>query len=437
MTLATRSTTAVAAPLLAAGVALGFAIRSPLLGWIGLVLTAYAVATPSRSRACHAALVVASSVIASLLRFGFVWRGLELFGAGPAAPWGALALSLSLGLFDRWPVALILLVAPGRHRALLARSVPLWLPPAWLVGELAMATFMNLELNGWLLTQARAAPMVHLVSWIGQGPTALLALALGALVGTSLAHRRGDVLALAAGVALASCAIPARVTDPRALYGVAALRLQRRTEQARDVRASLVVWPEAISRREVSLAEGPVDVRIAPPGVAPATHILGIVNRRAGRVQNSALAVTQDGRAFWHRAKTSLVALGEVTRAGLRIGSGPEMLPGEIEPVVSLGDRRVGVLICSEVFNRRMRERATPAGVDLVVVLAGDAITGDQASGRELMLNGAILAAAERHVAIARASMRGVAALIGPDGTVYARVEAGHLRAATMPAPGR
>jgi apolipoprotein N-acyltransferase len=221
------------------------------------------------------------------------------------------------------------------------------------------------------------------------------------------------------------------------LQGVAALRLQRRAEQVRDLDASLVVWPEAISRRRLSLQEGEVDVQVTPPSETPSTHVMGILNRPSGRVQNSAMVMTHEGHVFWHRGKIALAGMGEEARFGIRLGNSQDMLRGEIDPVVEVEGRRIGVLICSEVFDAEMRERATPEGVDLVVVLAGDAITGGEASGRELMLNAAILAAAEQGVSIARASTRGVAALIGPDGTVYARVDSGHLRAARMPTSPR
>lgn len=419
--------------LLVAGLALGFAIRSPGLGWLGLVLTAWAVSRSLDRPYQLAGLLLASSLIASLLRYGFVWRGLRLFGAGADASWGALLLGVSSGLVERWPIVAVVLGAPRRWRPLLARATPLWLPPAWLLGELGMASVMNMELNGWLLTQAQAGPVVRLVSWLGQTPTALAAMTVGAAAGTSIAHRRWSLLATSLALAVAAFAVPPRVTDARGLRGVAALRLQRRADQVRGLDADLVVWPETVSTRPVSLDEGPVELRVTPPSENPSIHIMGIVNQRGDRQQNSAIAVTHDGRVFWHRAKTALAAVGEVTRFGLRIGGNLDLLPGTIEPVVQLGERRVGVLICSEVLDRTMRERATPEGVELLVVLAGDAITGDQPSGRQLMLNAAILAAAEQGVSVARASSRGVAALIGPDGTVYADVEEGHLRAATLP----
>ncbi len=426
----------VVAVLFVASLALGFAVRSPILGWIGLVLTAYAVAQPLENRAVHAALLLASSVGAALLRYGFVWKGLRLFGAGADTDLAALSLGVSAGLVDRWVIAAVVLVAPVRWRAR-SWGVAIWMPAAWLVGERCMASIMLMELNGWLLTQARVPPIVHLVSWVGQTATALVALTIGCIVAGVLAHRRANVLASLLVAAALSFAIPPRRRDASALNGVAALRLQRRAEHVRGLDASVVVWPEAVSTRPLSLEEGPVDASVAPPGDAPSTHILGAVNHRGERAQNSAIVATHDGRALWHRAKISLAAVGEASRFGLRVGASADLLPGAIEPVVSVGERRIGVLICSELLDRTMRERATPEGVELLVVLAGDAITGDHPAGRELMLNAAIFAAAEQSVSIARASSRGVAALIGPDGTVYARVDDGHLRAASLPTSPR
>lgn len=422
----------VAVALLIAGLSLGVAVQVPILGWAGLVLTAYAIATPLSNRTLHIALVLASSLIASLLRFGFVWPGLRLYGAGEDAVWGALGLGVSIGIVDRLPIVLVLLFTPKGRQERVLQTTPLWMPVAWLLGERGMAWVTMMALNGWLLTQARMRPVVHLVSWVGQTPTAFLALTLGAVIGTALAHRERRALFIAAGVALCSFAIPARHTDPHALQGVAALRLQRRAEHVRGLDASLVVWPEAVSRRRVSLEEGTVDIQVTPPSERPSTHVMGILNRPHGRMQNSAIVMTHQGRVFWHRGKIALAGMGEEARFGIHMGDGEDLLRGDIEPVVEVDGRRIGVLLCSEVFDAEMRARASPEGVDLVVVLAGDAITGDEASGRELMLNAAILAAAEQGVSIARASLRGVAALIGPDGTVYARVDSGHLRAATM-----
>lgn len=427
----------VAIALLVAGLALGFAVRIPALGWAGLVLTAYAIATPLQSRVLHVALVLTSSLIASLLRFGFVWPGLRIYGAGDDATFGALGLGTSIGIVDRLPIVIVLLLTTARHRERVLKATPIWMPAAWLLGERGMAWATMMALNGWLLTQAHMPPVVHLVGWIGQTPTAFLALTLGAVMGTAIAHQEKRALVVAAAIALASFAIPARHTDASALQGVAALRLQRRAEQVRDLDASLVVWPEAISRRRLSLQEGEVDVQVTPPSETPSTHVMGILNRPSGRVQNSAMVMTHEGHVFWHRGKIALAGMGEEARFGIRLGNSQDMLRGEIDPVVEVEGRRIGVLICSEVFDAEMRERATPEGVDLVVVLAGDAITGGEASGRELMLNAAILAAAEQGVSIARASTRGVAALIGPDGTVYARVDSGHLRAARMPTSPR
>lgn len=429
----TARSVVVALALLAGGVSLGLGVRVPGLGCIGLVLTAGAIATSLESARSHAALVLGSSLVASTLRFGFVWNGLRAYGAGDASAGAAAALCVGVGIVDRLPIAVIVWATPVARRALLARATPLWLPAAWLLGERGMAWVTTMALNGWLLTQAHTLPVVHLVSWIGQGPAAFVALTWGAAVGTALARRDARVLAASIAVGVAALALPARHTDARALRGVAALRLARRAEQVHDLDASLVVWPEAVSRRDVRVDEGDVDAWVSPPSTTPSTHVMGLLDRRGERTRNGAMVVTHDGHAFWYRTKTALAGMGEEARFGIRLGNAHDFVRGEIEPVVRIGERRVGVLLCSEVFDAEMRARATPPGVELVVVLAGDAITGDDASGRELMLAAAILAAAERGVAIARASMRGVAALIGPDGTVHARIDEGHLRAATMP----
>ncbi len=417
--------------LLVAGVSLGFAIQSPVLGWVGLVLTAFGLSGPVQSTRLQAALVVGSSLLAASLRFAFSFPGFRQMGAGEDSTWAGMALCAGVGIVDRLPIALVLLIAP-RSRA----WAPLWVPAAWLVGERGMAWVTTLRLNDWLLTQAEMPAVLHGVSWVGQTTAAFLALTLGVAMGTALAYRRWRTLGVAGLAAGASWLIPPRKTDLSALRGVVALRLQRHAEaMPRSEGAELVVWPETASPRHLQeLQEGTISgLRLpAPMASSASTHVMGLWNRIDGRSQNSAVALTSEGEVFWHRAKMGLAGFGEARRFGIVLGDASPLLPGDLEPVVQLGDRRVGVLICSEVFDPELMRRATPDGVDLVLVLASDNITGSRPEGRQLMLNGAALAAAERGVSIARASYRGVAALIGPDGTVHARVDSGHLAAARL-----
>jgi apolipoprotein N-acyltransferase len=126
--------------------------------------------------------------------------------------------------------------------------------------------------------------------------------------------------------------------------------------------------------------------------------------------------------------------VGEAPLFGYMLSGVPPYVPGEITPVTRLAGRTVGVLVCLELLDRARVAEATPPGVELLLVPAGDSIVGGTAVGRELMVAVSALVAAERGVAVARAAWRGVALLIGPDGSVVARSDRGHLRHAVWTA---
>lgn len=237
--------------------------------------------------------------------------------------------------------------------------------------------------------------------------------------------------------------VPARRCDTAALRGVAAIRVDRANETIPVIEgASLVVWPEgAVPRRITVASEGDVArVRIAEPmqlaGVAVIgiEHVLGIFNRAKGRLQNSAVIVEANGNVRWLRSKRKPFPIGERRFLGmLATPLEEELVPGNLRPVARIAGRDVGVLICNEMLDRASVAAATPDGVELLLILAGDSIIGKSPEGLDLMVAATVLTAAERSVAIARASWRGVAVVVGPDGTVLARANAGHLQHAMLP----
>lgn len=429
-----RSGRATALVLALGGCALGFGMRAPGLAWLGLALTAFGLARETSGFSRAGGLLAASS-LSMLLRLYFLWDGFCAFMPPAQARRYAVGIALAAALVDRAPAALVALCW-RRSTA----CVPLWLPPAWLAGERLFALGTGLPLDAWMLTQARTVPLLHVLAWVGYFPAAWLALALGSYVGSALADSGGArprALAVCGLVAALACAVPARRHGVEVLRGVVALRLDRALGQlAPDPNARIVVWPETASPRALELArEGPLaGVRVPPPARSPssAEHLVGFFNRPDGRVENGALVVAPDGEARWYRAKRALFPLAEAPWLGHMLPNAREFTPGSIDPVTRIAGRRAGVLICLELFDRAMVERATPPGVELLLVPAGDSVVGLSSAGHELMVAVSVLTAAERGVAVARASWRGVALLVAPDGAVVARSDSGHLRNASL-----
>lgn len=423
--------------LLIGGVALGVGVQSPLLAWAGLALTAYGLARDA-SREERALGIFAGALLTSSMRLFFLWDGFSAYVDPHSASRWATGVVIAVSLFDRAPVAL---VALGWRRA--PAYVPLWLPPAWLLGEGLWDAATHLPLDAWLLTQGRTPAVLHAVAWLGYTPTALLALAWGASVGAAFAREgrsRGAWLAGCALTAALACGIPPRRRGTEALRGVVALRLSRHVAALAPIDgAELIVWPETSQRRDLAIArEGEVTGVRLPPlmrGDGRAAHLIGAYSRLPGRVQNVAAAVDADGEVRWMRAKRRLMLVGEAPLLGYMLPRVPRYVPGEITPVTRMAGRAVGVLVCLELLDRARVAEATPPGVELLLVPAGDSIVGGTAVGRELMVSVSALVAAERGVAVARAAWRGVAVLIAPDGSVVARSDRGHLRHAAWTGP--
>jgi membrane associated rhomboid family serine protease/predicted amidohydrolase len=426
--LRTRAPRAVIA-LLVGGVALGLGMTSAPLGWLGLALTAYGLAcdAPLEQRAFG---LFAAGLITSTLRLYFLWDGFCAYLDALSANRWATGVVITVTLFNRAPIALIAL---GWRRA--PAYVPLWLPPAWLLGERLWDAATHLPLDAWMLTQGRTPAVLHTIAWLGYFPTALLALGWGAAVGAAFARRgreRGVWLAACALAAALGCLVPARRHGTAALRGVVALRLSRYTGALDPIPgAELIVWPETSVRSALAIArEGSVTGVRLPPlmrGEGTAAHLIGTFSRLPGRVQNVAAVVDPDGEVRWMRAKRRLMFVGEAPLFGHMLTGVRPFVPGVVVPVTRVAGRTVGVLVCLELFDRALVAQATPPGVDLLLVPAGDSIVGRTPVGRELMVAVSALVAAERGVAVARAAWRGVSVLIAPDGTVVARSDAGHL----------
>ncbi len=281
-----------ASGLCAGLVALGLGMQSPALACVGLALTAYGLACEA-SRTQRVVALFAGALLTSTLRLHFLWEGFCAYLDPHRASLWATGVVIVVALIDRAPMAMVVLCwrrAPA--------YVPLWLPPAWLLGERLWAAVTHLPLDAWMLTQGRTPTVLHAIAWLA---------------------------ACALSAALAS-RVPARHRGAEALRGVVALRLSRFVGTLAPIDgAEIVVWPETSMRSDLALPrEGAVTGARLPPlmrGGGRAEHLIGTFSRRPDRVQNVAAVVDADGALRWMRAKRRLMLVGEAPLLG-------HMLPG-------------------------------------------------------------------------------------------------------------
>ena len=426
-----RAVTRVSAfALLVGGAGIGLGLRYPALAWVGLVLHGYALALPARRRVQLCALAL-SGVVASALRFAFLWDGLVSFVNPGRAHVCAVTFIVVVGLCDR--LALLLALAFKRPTS---KQLLLALPLLWVLSEHIWPWISQLEVNHWLLTQHDVAPVRHVLSWLGRDLTSLFAVFLATSVGVASAEKQWRWMLPALAISLVvSMFVPARRTDASALEGVVALRFDRSVETLAPLDATIVVWPEGSLREPLRLQEGEVEAQLRHEpmrGVHATEHVMGFINHLDTGTQNAVLISDDAGAVRWMRAKGLLFWMSERRVAGFIAGDSEPFIVGTLAPTARLRDQEVGILLCSELLDQAMVRRATPEGVTLLLLPAGDGITAGWASARELMVAIAQLTAAERSVSIARASWRGSAVLIGPDGRVLARSDQGHLHHARL-----
>lgn len=416
----------------------------PAFAWLGVGAVAYLLTFEAQRRWLLLGLA-ACGLVATGLRIRFLFHGLCAYMSPGPARWTALAIITAVGLMEQAPLMLMVGMASNKRPRLLRvrQHVVFWFAPAWMLGEQLWMWTGQLPINGVLLTHYQVRPVLHLLAWIGYYPTLLLMLTFAAVLAIAIKQRRWYVFAGCLILMQATWLVPARRTSIEALRGVAAIRVDRPNETIPVIEgATLVLWPEGAVPRRIAVAqEGDVQgVRIAEPmqrngvAVAGVEHVIGIFNRANGRLQNTSVIVEPNGDVRWLRAKHKLFPIGERRFLGMMATPfDEELAPGDYSPVAHIAGRTVGILICNEMLDRNSVTEATPDDVELLLMLAGDSMIGKSAEGQDLMVAVAALTAAERGVAIARASWRGVAVLIGPDGTVLARSDSGHLQHAMLP----
>jgi len=211
------------------------------------------------------------------------------------------------------------------------------------------------------------------------------------------------------------------------------LRLTRealRAPGAEDL--DLIVWPE--NAIQTPLAD-PVYgaalrslARVAPPILigAPRFEGAGV----AARSFNSVHLLQPDGSSE-HYDKRRLLPFSEAS-----VASWLPLLDrvGDLEPagfsagdrpgLFELADAKISVLICLEALYPDLAREAARAGATAIVNPSNDSWYRGRGGG-EQHLQQTVFRAIETRIPIVRATTTGISAIIGPDGTVEARLEAG------------
>lgn len=387
--------------------------------WLGVALLAAALARPQT--AAHAGFAALLGLAAGMA-VGLPWldaMNQALFGAAPGPRLAALAIEYGVSAGS---IALLV----GLARATIGRRLPvwIWLPLAWAAGEAVRDLTLVQNLDGWLVTQWRNAPVLRLLGRIGWWPTLLACLAGAAAAGEAAARRswRHGLPAMALGPAL--ILLPALEAGPvQALSELGALHLlDTHTLPAaapQGVRLAAWIWPEDALGLRPTLGEGGARARSVGPlaGLADVEHVVGAITVAPGIGRQNALVVTRrDGDVVQVRAKRQLMPFTE--RPAFGIGA-RIYAPGRAPPTLTVAGRQVGAIICGEVFDRALFAQVRASGAELLVVAARDGFLRT-AQAQRLALGIQVLRSVEFGLPSVRASYQGPAAFVAADGTLLA-----------------
>ena len=253
-----------------------------------------------------------------------------------------------------------------------------WFPPLWLLAERVRFSLLTVSIDDWLATQWRVEPVLVLLGHWGWWPASALCLATCAGLGEAVARRRPVHLLPAMVTAGAMFMLPALpVVGETQLAGIAAVHVEDDVTLPHrappDEPLELVIWPEDARHLRPILMEGPANgARLQPllPS-SPAAHLIGLTTQTGrGAQQNQAVVVAADGTVIRSRAKRVLLPITE--RRLLGAFGADHYLPGAASPMLTIGARSVGALICGELLDRALVRRAVAEGARVLVVPARD-----------------------------------------------------------------
>lgn len=416
----------------AGGLLVGLAHLGPWLAplaWLGFAMTAYAL--HARAPRQHVGVMAAALVLGGCVQHwsAHPWHLATMGLYVPGGAWGVALVTVPFTLV--WVLVLRLPVFLAWWAARrFALPTFLWLPPAWLLGEVAWDALTSLAHGDWLYTQWQVQPVLKAVGLLGWDLTTLLCLAAAAAVADAIAARSLKpiaVPALVAGVLLALPPLSSAGTER--LHGVGAVHMANffHPPKVAPPSTTLLIWPEVSTGRRPRLAEGvPKAKRYTPPLVSQEVyHLQGTVTRTTAGVQNAALTYGPDGTVLGMRAKIRLFPLVEGPFLGLTFPNRDTFVPGTASPTLAAGPRRIGSLLCLEGLDRRLAARSKAEGAELLAISASDRMLAGSPIAQEQVLAAAVMRAVEQRVPVVRASLYGQAALIAPDGRVLALSRAG------------
>lgn len=423
--------------LLAAGLAMGLAHRSPALwafAWLAVILLVGGLRT--RHLASVAGLAAAGAIAYWL---GHPWQlgtlrhyilSNQYLVAALAIAFTTLVVVAKLGpVLLGWKLL-------GRFPAWT------WLPAAILLGEDLLNRIFPMPYSAWLVTQATVAPVLRAVSLLGWTLAAWCCLAIATAAGEAVFRREPRrLLVPALGLVALVFLPPSPGVSRDRLAAVGAVHM---TDPLRGPKAGvpgvrLLVWPEHVSKHRPWLTEGPGDgQRIAPPLRTVGTaHLYGMVTRQADSIQNSLVALDAEGGVKWVRAKALLFPFTEQKVFGIGFVEPIPLRPGREGALTEIGGMRLVSVLCLEGLERDYLRQQAQDGAELITVSASDNPLAGSPLGMRQIVAATSLVAADLGLPIVRSSIFGQAAIIDANGEVLAVSAPGTSGILTLRRPER
>lgn len=286
---------------------------------------------------------------------------------------------------------------------------------------------MGLGLGALLHSQWDNPAILRSVSQVGMTATGLIACYACAVIGESVARGR-----LSRGLAMASPAVawfllvPLVPAADEALAGVGVVHMadfnHRPTPQQLAPGVDLLVWPEASTRGQFPLNEGPQTQPFPLKELASWSGVAHVVNVQlsVGEHILNAIGITDDtGGVLKLRGKQSLTPWGERSWGGIDPLK-TRMIPGQAPPFLEVGGHKLIPTLCYEVYAGQLFTEGAALGGELIVNIANDRAYGPSALGTRQAIGVLALRAAETHRPAVRAALWGSSALISSTGKILA-----------------
>jgi apolipoprotein N-acyltransferase len=394
--------------------------------WLGLGLLAFALRAPLPTR------WLACGLAAHGLALLFVGHPWVMDAISHYLPGGMATTRLAIApLALLWLAPLALALGVGARLAWRFHlPVWAWLPLAWVAGEAAFEGLGGIDFNAWLYTQHAAVPVLRAVGHLGWWPALGLCVGLSAAIAETCRTRswRPGVVA-AAGLAVLGLLPPLPAVGPAAFDGIGAVHMPDEHTPPRSAPAGVrvLMWPELADTQSPRLREGAnPGAYIEPPFRADGLHhVYGLKTRDGVGIQNALVALGPEGQVHGVRAKTRLFPLTERPIAGYQPAGQHRFTAGAGLPVLDVGGRRFGTLICLETGDRAIARAAKAAGATMLVMAAKERGGEGSPMALEQLLAISVLRTVEAGLPMVRASQVGHAAMIDRDGRVLARSRPG------------